>query len=114
MIRFFVRSEEPFNLLGFVPWNVRLFGLEDPSVALFLFGSDRLGRDVFSRIFYAGRISLFIGFGGVFVAFILGVIRVQAAQQLFVDRDLDGSGCHVDIIHQRRPHDAPASTHAGA
>ena len=41
---------------------------------LFLFGSDRLGRDVFSRIFYAGRISLFIGFGGVFVSFILGVI----------------------------------------
>ena len=64
VIRFFVRSEER---------NVRLFGIEDPSVPLFLFGSDRLGRDVFSRIFYAGRISLFIGFGGVFVAFILGV-----------------------------------------
>ena len=28
-------------------------------------------------------------------------IRVQAAQKLFVDRDLDGSGCHVGIIHQR-------------
>ena len=74
VIRFFVRSEEPFTLLGFIPWNVRLFGVEDTSVPLFLFGSDRLGRDVFSRTFYAGRISLFIGFGGVFVAFILGVI----------------------------------------
>ena len=74
VIRFFVRAEEPFHLLGFIPWQVKLFGVEDPSVPLFLFGSDRLGRDVFSRIFYAGRISLFIGFGGVFVAFVLGVI----------------------------------------
>ena len=74
VIRFFVRSAEPFTLLGFIPWNIRLFGIEDPSVPLFLFGSDKLGRDVFSRIFYAGRISLFIGFGGVFVSFILGVI----------------------------------------
>ena len=74
IIRFFVRGVEPSTLLGFIPWNVRLFGVEDPSVPLFLFGSDRLGRDVFSRIFYAGRISLFIGFGGVFVSFVLGVI----------------------------------------
>ena len=73
-IRFFVRAEEPFHLLGFIPLQVKLFGVEDASVPLFLFGSDRLGRDVFSRIFYAGRISLFIGFGGVFVAFVLGVI----------------------------------------
>ena len=69
-----MRSAEPFTLLGFIPGNIRLFGIEDPSVPLFLFGSDKLGRDVFSRIFYAGRISLFIGFGGVFVSFILGVI----------------------------------------
>ena len=74
VIRFFMRAEEPLTLLGFIPWQVKLFGVEDPSVPLFLFGSDRLGRDVFSRIFYAGRISLFIGFGGVFVSFILGVI----------------------------------------
>ena len=73
-IRFLVRAEEPFHLLGFIPWQVKLFGVDDASVPLFLFGSDRLGRDVFSRIFYAGRISLFIGFGGVFVAFVLGVI----------------------------------------
>ena len=65
VIRFFVRAEEPLTLLGFIPWQVKLFGVEDPSVPLFLFGSDRLGRDVFSRIFYAGRISLFIGFGAI-------------------------------------------------
>jgi peptide/nickel transport system permease protein len=37
-----------------------------------LFGTDRLGRDLFSRTLYGARISLFIGFGGVFLSFVLG------------------------------------------
>ena len=73
IIRFFVKTE-PYKLLGFIRMEHKLFGLEDREVPLLLFGSDRLGRDVFSRILYAGRISLFIGFGGVAVAFILGSI----------------------------------------
>ena len=73
IIRIFVKTE-PYRLLGFIPMRHKLFGLENRHVPLLLFGSDRLGRDVFSRILYAGRISLFIGFGGVAVAFILGSI----------------------------------------
>ena len=73
IIRFFVKTE-PYKLLGFIPMQRKLFGLENRQVPLLLFGSDRLGRDVFSRILYGGRISLFIGFGGVAVAFILGSI----------------------------------------
>ena len=41
---------------------------------LFLLGTDRLGRDTFSRIFYGARISLTIGLFGVFVSFILGIV----------------------------------------
>jgi peptide/nickel transport system permease protein len=41
---------------------------------LFLMGSDRLGRDVFSRILYGARISLTIGLFGVAVSFVLGII----------------------------------------
>lgn len=63
---------EPYRLLGLLPMNVKLFGTEngDP---VFLFGADHLGRDMFSRIVHASRVSLFVGFGGVIISFLLGV-----------------------------------------
>jgi peptide/nickel transport system permease protein len=41
---------------------------------LFLLGTDRLGRDLLSRIIYGARISLTIGLLGVAVSFILGIV----------------------------------------
>jgi peptide/nickel transport system permease protein len=40
----------------------------------FLMGSDRLGRDVFSRLLYGARVSLTIGLFGVAVSFVLGIV----------------------------------------
>ncbi|MCB1447800.1 MAG: ABC transporter permease [Rhizobiaceae bacterium] len=40
----------------------------------YLLGSDRLGRDVFSRILYGARVSLTIGLLGVAVSFVLGIV----------------------------------------
>jgi peptide/nickel transport system permease protein len=40
---------------------------------LFLAGTDRLGRDMFSRILYGARISLTIGLVGILVSFVLGI-----------------------------------------
>jgi peptide/nickel transport system permease protein len=40
----------------------------------FLMGTDRLGRDMYSRIFYGARISLTIGLVGIAVSFILGIV----------------------------------------
>ena len=37
-------------------------------------GADRLGRDIFSRLFYGARISLSIGLIGVFLSLILGIV----------------------------------------
>lgn len=42
------------------PHRLRLFGVEE-SARIFLLGSDDFGRDVFSRLLYGGRISLFSG-----------------------------------------------------
>ncbi len=70
-IRFFIPAE-PRKLLGLITLNWRSFGttVDQP---VFLFGSDMLGRDVFSRTLYGSRISMFIGFGGVIFTFALGV-----------------------------------------
>ncbi|MBB4063249.1 ABC transporter permease [Gellertiella hungarica] len=41
---------------------------------LFLLGTDRLGRDVLSRILYGARISLTIGLLGIAISFTLGIV----------------------------------------
>jgi peptide/nickel transport system permease protein len=41
---------------------------------MFLLGSDRLGRDLLSRIIYGARISLTVGLIGVAVSFVLGIV----------------------------------------
>ena len=41
--------------------------------SVFLLGTDRLGRDVLSRMIYGARISLTIGLFGIFISFSLGI-----------------------------------------
>ncbi len=69
-IKFFTRSVE-YKMWSLFDGNLHLFGVEQPA-HLFLFGTDELGRDMFSRIVFASRISLSIGFVGVILSFVLG------------------------------------------
>jgi peptide/nickel transport system permease protein len=71
-IRFFCRGD-PYWFWGV--WNSDLH-LMCPAEGgiLFLFGTDRLGRDVFSRMVYGARISLTIGIIGISISFVLGII----------------------------------------
>ena len=73
-ISFFVKGES-YKLLGLIPTDIHLFGTDpaDPDAKVFLMGTDRLGRDQFSRLLYGGRISLFIGLFSVIVFLFIGV-----------------------------------------
>lgn len=72
-LRLFVRGD-PYKMWGLIPSDIHLFGTTGPdAMPLFLLGSDGLGRDVLSRIFYGARISLTVGLVGVFLSFLLGL-----------------------------------------
>ena len=49
-------------------------GFSNPPSAKFLLGTDQVGRDVFSRLFYATRVSLLVGFAATAVSTVLGVV----------------------------------------
>lgn len=71
-VQFFVRGFD-YKLFGFIPTNIHLFGVEEEG-RIFLLGTDRLGRDLFSKILHGARISMTVGLIGVAISFILGLL----------------------------------------
>ena len=69
-IRFFTQGDE-YQLLGLFDATTRFMGVAEPGT-LFLFGTDNLGRDIYSRTLAGARISLTIGLVGVALSFALG------------------------------------------
>jgi peptide/nickel transport system permease protein len=65
-----------YKLWGLIPMNRHLVGVEGVPAeqTLFLLGTDLQGRDLWSRMMYATRISLTIGLVGVAMSLLLGVL----------------------------------------
>ncbi len=84
-VRLFVQGPS-YRMWGLIPGSVHLFGTElsydgsgrswqegGRTYPVYLMGSDNLGRDLFSRILYGGRISLTIGFIGIAISLTLAI-----------------------------------------
>lgn len=75
-IRFFVQGWE-YRFLGLIPSRLHLFNVEAPPEAnarIFLWGADKEGRDLLSRVLKGSQVSLTLGFFGVFLFVIIGSI----------------------------------------
>ena len=71
-IRFFCRGDA-YRFWGLVDSNLHLVCPAEGG-QMYLLGTDRLGRDVLSRILYGARISLTIGLIGITISFVLGIV----------------------------------------
>lgn len=72
-LSFFGRGQ-PYSLWGIFETDRHLLTTADPAERFYLLGTDRLGRDVLSRMVHGSRISMSIGLLGVSISLIIGVI----------------------------------------
>lgn len=70
-VRFFCLGE-PYQFWGAIPGRFHLMCPAEGGT-LFLLGTDRLGRDLLSRITYGARVSLTVGLIGIAISFVLGI-----------------------------------------
>ncbi len=72
-VRLFTRGYT-YKFIGLFETDIHLIGPADPNETMYLFGADRLGRDMFSRIIFGTRVSMSIGLVGVIISLLLGII----------------------------------------
>lgn len=70
-LKLFVRGD-PYKMWGVIESDIHLVGVEEGT--MFLIGTDKMGRDLLSRIIFGGRISLSVGLLGIAISFLIGVL----------------------------------------
>jgi peptide/nickel transport system permease protein len=71
-LRFFC-SGDSYHYWGLIPASFH-FVCPPRDGTMFLLGTDRLGRDMLSRLIYGARISLTVGLIGITISFVLGMV----------------------------------------
>jgi len=78
-LTFFVEGCE-YKIFGLIPGNIHLYGLVneagevDRSARINIFGADRYGGCIFSRILFGAQVSLTVPFVSAAISFVLGIL----------------------------------------
>lgn len=79
-IKFFTEGDPggEYKILGLIPCNIHFFEAEGDG-EVFLFGTDTMGRDLFSRVLLGAQISMFIPVVGMLLTVALGLLMGSLA-----------------------------------
>jgi peptide/nickel transport system permease protein len=69
----FLYHGQKYRFFNLIETDLHLFGVDEPA-HIFLLGTDNYGRDVFTRLLFGGRVSMFLGFAGILITTIFGMI----------------------------------------